>query len=62
MYFCNNKESEALADPCASINLMPYSLYEKVGLGELTPTLMSLSLADRLVKYPQDLWKTFSLR
>ncbi|KAK1411409.1 hypothetical protein QVD17_37958 [Tagetes erecta] len=35
------------------INLMPYSLYEKLGLGELTPTRMSLSLADKSVKYPR---------
>ncbi|XP_076949377.1 uncharacterized protein LOC143622003 [Bidens hawaiensis] len=43
--------SQALADLSASINLMPYSLYEKLELGELTPTCMSLSLADRSVKY-----------
>jgi len=41
-----------LADLSASINLMPYSLYEKLGLGELTPTRISLSLADKSVKYP----------
>ncbi|XP_076885654.1 uncharacterized protein LOC143535224 [Bidens hawaiensis] len=45
--------SHALADLGASINLMPYSLYEKLELGELTPTRMSLSLADRSVKYPR---------
>ncbi|XP_035830019.1 uncharacterized protein LOC110944728 [Helianthus annuus] len=32
---------------------MPYSLYEKLGIGELSPTRMSLSLADRFVKYPR---------
>ncbi|XP_076908561.1 uncharacterized protein LOC143565486 [Bidens hawaiensis] len=32
---------------------MSYSLYEKLELGELTPTRMSLSLADCLVKYPR---------
>ncbi|XP_076929879.1 uncharacterized protein LOC143594447 [Bidens hawaiensis] len=45
--------SQALADLCASINLMRYSLYEKLELGELTPTRLSLSLADHSVKYPQ---------
>ncbi|XP_022007625.1 uncharacterized protein LOC110906840 [Helianthus annuus] len=45
--------SHALADLGASINLMPFSLYERLGLGELTPTRMSLSLADRSVKYPR---------
>ncbi|XP_022002324.1 uncharacterized protein LOC110899743 [Helianthus annuus] len=44
--------AHALADLGASINLMPFSLYERLGLGELTPTRMSLSLADRSVKYP----------
>ncbi|XP_076915239.1 uncharacterized protein LOC143574498 [Bidens hawaiensis] len=45
--------SQALADLGASINLMPYSLYEKLELGKLTPTRMSLSLADHSVKYPR---------
>ncbi|KAI3695367.1 hypothetical protein L1987_78363 [Smallanthus sonchifolius] len=43
----------ALADLSASINLMPYSLYEKLGLGDSAPTRMSISLADRSVKYPR---------
>ncbi|XP_076944511.1 uncharacterized protein LOC143615216 [Bidens hawaiensis] len=46
---------QALADLGASTNLMPYSLYEKLGLGELTTTRMSLSLADRSVKYLRDI-------
>ncbi|XP_022040977.1 uncharacterized protein LOC110943543 [Helianthus annuus] len=33
--------AHSLADLGASINLMPFSLYEKLGLGELTPTRMS---------------------
>ncbi|KAD4981838.1 hypothetical protein E3N88_18509 [Mikania micrantha] len=32
---------------------MPYSLYEKLALGELSPTRMTLSLADRTVKCPR---------
>ncbi|KAF5755478.1 putative nucleotidyltransferase, Ribonuclease H [Helianthus annuus] len=32
---------------------MPFSLYEKLDLGELAPTRMTLSLADRSVKYPR---------
>ncbi|XP_076894177.1 uncharacterized protein LOC143546380 [Bidens hawaiensis] len=46
-------ESYALADLGASINLMPYSLYKKLDLGEPVPTRMSLSLADSSVKYPR---------
>ncbi|XP_076954175.1 uncharacterized protein LOC143628471 [Bidens hawaiensis] len=51
--FGSDAMSQALADLGASINLMPYSLYEKLELSELTPTRMSLSLADRSVKYPR---------
>ncbi|KAK1419647.1 hypothetical protein QVD17_28881 [Tagetes erecta] len=45
--------NHALADLGASINLMPYSLYQKLDLGDPTPTRMSISLADRSVKYPR---------
>ncbi|XP_076953565.1 uncharacterized protein LOC143627677 [Bidens hawaiensis] len=51
--FSSDAMRHALADLGASINLMSYSLYEKLKLGELTPTRMSLSLADHLVKYPR---------
>ncbi|KAI3827052.1 hypothetical protein L1987_01114 [Smallanthus sonchifolius] len=43
----------ALADLGASINLMPYSMYKQLDLGELQPTSMSISLADRSIKYPR---------
>ncbi|GKD85394.1 DNA-directed DNA polymerase [Tanacetum coccineum] len=36
----------------ASINLMPYSLFRKLGISELKPTNMSIQLADRSLKYP----------
>ncbi|GJW11531.1 reverse transcriptase domain-containing protein [Tanacetum coccineum] len=42
-----------LADLGASISLMPYTMYEKLGLGEPKPTRMSLELADRFVQYPR---------
>nr|GEU66628.1 hypothetical protein [Tanacetum cinerariifolium] len=38
----------ALADLGASISLISYTMYEKLGLGEPKPTRMSLELADRL--------------
>ncbi|KAD4385637.1 hypothetical protein E3N88_25806 [Mikania micrantha] len=44
--FGSDTQRHALADSGASINLMPYSLYEKLALGELMPTRMTLSLAD----------------
>ncbi|WCJ37738.1 hypothetical protein M5689_018845 [Euphorbia peplus] len=43
----------ALCDLGASINLMPYSVYKKLGLGEPQPTIMSIQLADRSVRYPK---------
>ncbi|GJR83333.1 DNA-directed DNA polymerase [Tanacetum coccineum] len=43
----------ALADLGASISLMPYTMYEKLGLGEAKPTRMSLELADRSIQYPR---------
>jgi len=49
--FDSNTKSRALADLGASIKLMPYLLYQKLSLGELTPTRMPLFLADKSVKY-----------
>ncbi|GJY18563.1 putative reverse transcriptase domain-containing protein [Tanacetum coccineum] len=40
--------NNALADLGASISLMPYTMYEKLGLWEPKPTRMSLELADRI--------------
>nr|GEY70969.1 reverse transcriptase domain-containing protein [Tanacetum cinerariifolium] len=42
----------ALADFGASINLMPYSVWKKLLLPELTPTCMTLELADRSISRP----------
>ena len=43
---------QALQDLGASVNLLSYSFYKLLGLGELKPTNITLSLADRLVKDP----------
>jgi hypothetical protein len=43
----------ALLDLGASVNLLPYSVYLQLGLGELKPTSMTLQLADRSVKIPR---------
>ncbi|GJY09103.1 reverse transcriptase domain-containing protein, partial [Tanacetum coccineum] len=45
-------ECLALADLGASINLMPLSVWKKLSLPELTPTRMTLELANRSVAYP----------
>ena len=43
----------ALLDLGASLNLLPYSIYVHLRLGELKPTFMTLQLADRSVKVPR---------
>nr|GEZ41022.1 reverse transcriptase domain-containing protein [Tanacetum cinerariifolium] len=43
----------ALADSGASINLMPLSIWKKLSLPELTPTRMTLELADRSIARPK---------
>jgi hypothetical protein len=42
-----------LLDLGASVNLLPYSIYLQLGLGELKLTSMTLQLADRSVKIPR---------
>ena len=44
---------KALLDLGASINLLPYSVYKQLGLGELKPTASTLSLADKSIKIPK---------
>ena len=44
---------KVVLDLGASVNLLPYSLYKQLGLGELKPTNITLSLADRSVKIPK---------
>nr|GEW73999.1 reverse transcriptase domain-containing protein [Tanacetum cinerariifolium] len=45
-------ECLALADLGASVNLMPLSVWNKLSLPQLTPTLMTLELADRSISRP----------
>nr|GEW10438.1 hypothetical protein [Tanacetum cinerariifolium] len=47
--FLEMDECLALADLGASINLMPLSVWNKLSLPQLTPTLMTLELADRSI-------------
>jgi len=49
----NSKIDGCLLDLGASINLMPYSVYEKLDLGPLQPSRSTLQLADRSVKVPE---------
>ncbi|GKC13423.1 reverse transcriptase domain-containing protein, partial [Tanacetum coccineum] len=45
-------ERLALADLGASINLMPFSVWKKLNLPNLTPTCMTLELVDRSISRP----------
>ena len=46
----DHKIGHALLDLGTSINLLPYSMYRKLNLGELKPTSTTLLLADRSIK------------
>ena len=48
-----------LLDLGASVNLLPYSVYKQLGLGELKPTSITLSLADRPMKIPRGMIEDF---
>ncbi|XP_038895776.1 uncharacterized protein LOC120083939 [Benincasa hispida] len=43
----------ALCDLGASINLMPLSIFKKLGIGEAQPTSVTLQLTDRTITYPK---------
>ncbi|GKF26362.1 reverse transcriptase domain-containing protein, partial [Tanacetum coccineum] len=55
-------ECLALADLSASINLMPLSVWKKLSLSELTPTCMTLELADRSISQPIGIAKDVSVK
>ncbi|GJX52209.1 reverse transcriptase domain-containing protein [Tanacetum coccineum] len=44
--------TSALANSGASINLLPHSIYKQLGLEALTPTRMTLELANRSITHP----------
>ena len=43
----------ALLDLGASVNLLPFSMYQQLGVGELKPTNVTLQLADRSTRVPR---------
>nr|GFA77915.1 reverse transcriptase domain-containing protein [Tanacetum cinerariifolium] len=55
-------ECLALADLGESINLMPLSVWKELALPELTPTCMTLELADRSVSKPIGIAKDVSVK
>ena len=49
----NSIFEKALCDLGASINLMPLSIFRRLGLGEACPTTITLQLEDRSLKHPR---------
>ena len=47
----NVEFKKALCDSRANINLMPLSIVKRLSLGELTPTAMTLQMADRTMAH-----------
>ncbi|GJX76627.1 reverse transcriptase domain-containing protein [Tanacetum coccineum] len=54
--------TSALANSGASINLLPHSIYKKLGLEALTPTRMTLELANRSITHPMGIAKDVIVR
>jgi len=52
----------ALLDLGASANLIPFIEYERLGLGELTPTKMFIQLADRSTRFPRGIVEDVLIR
>jgi hypothetical protein len=48
-----HKIEKALLDLGASVNLLPYSVFQSLNLGELKPTSVTFLLVDRYVKVPR---------
>ena len=46
---------KAILDLGASVNLLPYSVYKQLGLGELKPTSIILFFTNRSIKIPRGL-------
>ena len=44
---------KALCDSGANINLMPLSVVQRLSMGELTPTTITLQMADRSMAQPE---------
>src|SRR3954464_12690982 len=49
----NIKFNNALCDLGASVNILPYSLFKKLNIGEVKPMKITLQLADRSIIHPR---------
>jgi hypothetical protein len=53
---------KALLDLGAGVNLLPYSVYQQLGLEELKPTTMILQLVDWSIKKPREIVDNFIIK
>ena len=53
---------QSLLDLGAGVNLMPYTVYEMLGLGELQPISITLQLADKSIKRPRSILEDVLVR
>jgi hypothetical protein len=59
----NVSVDQALCDLGASVSLMPYSMYKRLrNVNELTPTRMTLQLADCSIVYPKGILSDVALK
>ncbi|CAA0835370.1 Unknown protein, partial [Striga hermonthica] len=58
----NGKETNGMLDLVAGINLMSYSIFKQLELGDLKPTRMCLQLADRTLRYPKGIIEDILIR
>ena len=57
-YFIRDKKiNNSLLNLRSSVNLLPYTVYQHLGLGALKPTRMNLQLAYRSLKFPKGIVK-----
>ncbi|XP_057989075.1 uncharacterized protein LOC131172136 [Hevea brasiliensis] len=58
----NMSIDKALCDLEASVSLIPLSIYQKLNVGELKLTTISLQLADRIIKYLIGILETIPIK
>ncbi|CAA0832551.1 Unknown protein, partial [Striga hermonthica] len=58
----NGKEASGMLDLGAGINLFPFSIFQRLGLGDLRPTRMCLQLANSSIRYPKEVVEDVLIR
>ncbi|XP_042009237.1 uncharacterized protein LOC121757828 [Salvia splendens] len=58
----NDKQTKALCDLGASINLMPLSFFRKLKFSVLKPTTITLQMADKSIKFPNGVLENVLVR